>query len=192
MGFLRSICRIMFPWILYAVLTSELGVPLKYALLISLSYTLCTNYNSLRKKQIVSWITLLCFAVLLIGSFSKHNFYVEKNPWVVSNFVLTLIAFGSVIFQKPFTMQYAREFVSKEKWQHPLFFQINLRLSMAWGLIFFITFLCHVLIICKHELHFYLRFIIYGLIFLGVLFTVRYPSICREKYRRQQVIASSL
>jgi len=65
-----------------------------------------------------------------------------KVNWVVSHLgllvhaVLAAMVWISLLIGKPFTIQYAREQVSQEKWQHPVFIRINQILSCVWGLIF--------------------------------------------------------
>ena len=51
----------------------------------------------------------------------------------MSNVALTVIAFGSILFRVPFTLQYAREEAPRELWDNPAFIRTNYVISAFWG-----------------------------------------------------------
>jgi hypothetical protein len=51
---------------------------------------------------------------------------------------LTLIVFGSVLLNRPFTEGYAREQAPKQIWNTPAFHAFNRKISSVWGLAFLV------------------------------------------------------
>lgn len=49
---------------------------------------------------------------------------------------LLLIVLASIALRQPFTLQYAREQVSRELWSTPAFVRTNYRITFAWALAF--------------------------------------------------------
>ena len=52
------------------------------------------------------------------------------------NVTLMAIAWGSLLFGAPFTIQYAREQVPPELWRSPVFLRINQYITAVWGVDF--------------------------------------------------------
>ena len=53
------------------------------------------------------------------------------------------IVLVSIMLDRPFTMQYARERVAREYWQTPLFLAINRRITLVWAAAFAALVLVH-------------------------------------------------
>lgn len=49
---------------------------------------------------------------------------------------LTLVVLASIALRQPFTLQYARESVSRERWDNPQFLRVNYVISTAWAAAF--------------------------------------------------------
>ncbi|HEX4016844.1 MAG TPA: hypothetical protein VHX15_08910 [Frankiaceae bacterium] len=77
---------------------------------------------------------LVVLAIVRPGDVGTWGRYAQA----VAHGSLTLIVFGSVLFNRPFTEPYAREQASKELWGSPVFRAFNRRLSAMWGLAFLV------------------------------------------------------
>jgi hypothetical protein len=134
-----SILKGFLPWILYSIFYGSSPKKFIIALLIALVSSVVFEWQSLKDKFILSWTTLIYFSLLLMVTLIFHWEWLQINIWLVSNFILAAMAFGSSCIGKPFTIQYAKKIASEDKWNHPLFVQINYILTNIWGLIFLLT-----------------------------------------------------
>ena len=83
-------------------------------------------------------VTIVFFVGLIIAGVvvgARDKDFMDNYAQVFSMAVLSAIAFGSLLFT-PFTEQYAREMVSPNDWNTPLFKRINRVLTLMWGLVF--------------------------------------------------------
>jgi hypothetical protein len=55
---------------------------------------------------------------------------------------LAIIVLISLLIRRPFTLQYARETVPQEFWNHPIFIRTNNIISAAWLLCFIVSAAC--------------------------------------------------
>jgi len=95
---------------------------------------------------------------------------------------LVAITLGSILVGRPFTLQYAREQVPRERWTHPLFLAANRRISAVWALAFVIETVCGALIAWAPEVPPLLPVVVNALALVGaVAFTVEYPKRVRAQ-----------
>lgn len=133
---LKEIIQSFLPWILYFILVGDTQLRLDIAILVAAVTTIFFEFNALKKFFILSWGTLMFFIFMTVAVVILRNKWVAQHAWLFSNGALTLIAWISILLRCPFTIQYAKEQVSADKWQHPLFLKINYLLSAVWGLMF--------------------------------------------------------
>lgn len=114
------------------------------------------------------------------------NKWVLDHEWIFSTGTLALICWVSILIRKPFTIQYAKETVEKDKWNHPLFWKINYILSAFWGFIFLFHLSIHFV-----EIYFFsinslvANFLSYGSTIFAILFTTWFPDWYKTKYVKQ-------
>jgi hypothetical protein len=104
-------------------------------------------------------------AVVLIRAFSRHRVHLfdvvgvvyfggmlvllavirpgDVDTWgryaqAVAHGSLTVLVFGSILINRPFTEPYAREQVPAEHWDDPDFHAVNRKISAVWGLAFLV------------------------------------------------------
>lgn len=136
---LKDVIKSFLPWILYFILVDQKQQQLDIAIIIAAITSIIFEFKGLKKGFILSWGTLIFFIFMFISVIILRNQYIIKYAWIFSNGALALIAWISILIHKPFTIQYAKEKVSKDKWEHPLFLRINYLLTTVWGLIFSIA-----------------------------------------------------
>jgi carotenoid cleavage dioxygenase len=142
---LKNIFLGFLPWILYFTLLGKAPSQLHFAITVAAITAIVLELKSLKKGFILSWGTLIFFVFLYIAVVILKNAWIAQHEWIFSNGMLSLIAFGSLAIQCPFTLQYAREQVPEEKWQHPVFIRINFILTTAWGFAFLLSLGLHII-----------------------------------------------
>lgn len=130
-----SILRGFMPFILWWILGRQ--IPLQWALWVSAGVAVIEIARTLRERGPEA-IKLLdgCSTALFVG---LAVYVTLANPQVspfpihmAINGGLAVIAIGSMLVGKPFTLQYAREQVSPELWNSPLFLRTNYRITAVW------------------------------------------------------------
>jgi lysylphosphatidylglycerol synthetase-like protein (DUF2156 family) len=187
---LKEILRSFLPWILFFLLTGHTQQQLDVAIIVAAVTSIIFEVNALRKGFILSWGTLIFFIFMVIAVILLRDQWVAKYSWIFSNGALALIAWISIFIRKPFTIQYAKEQVSKDKWQHPLFIKINYLLTAAWGLIFLISIGLHIIRIYYPEFCGSIYEVIsYVPSIFGIWFTAWFPNWYKGKYIRENTHA---
>lgn len=141
---MKGLIQSFIPWIFYFVLAGDSQFQLDMAIIVAAVTSLYFDRKDLKKGFILSWGTVLFFLFMLISVVCMKNKWIAHHAWIFSNGTLALIAFGSLAIRIPFTIQYARDQVSPDKWQHPVFIRINFILTGVWGLSFLAAIGLHV------------------------------------------------
>jgi hypothetical protein len=77
--------------------------------------------------------------LILLAALQPHNIDTwGRYAQAVAHGSLTVIVFGSILIDRPFTEPYAREQVPKQYWNSPDFRAVNRKISALWGLAFLI------------------------------------------------------
>jgi hypothetical protein len=133
-----SIILAFLPFIVFALLQDRLGSPNALLATTAVAAVLVARQVVVLKKspKILECGSLVLFALLAA---------VTRLPQVHLGLVavklcvdvgLFAIVIGSLAVGKPFTLQYAREQVSAEIAQNPLFLAVNIKITAAWALAF--------------------------------------------------------
>ena len=176
----------LFPWILYSLMINYLHINAIYSAITSIIVTLLLGLSYLKKCYIISWIVLINLSFVLLLELFLPGTYIQRDPWLLSSLILSMIAWISIAIHKPFTMQYARESLPKEKWIHPSFIRINKMVSLTWAIIFSLSFFLHVMIMENLLNYIVLTKMIFILTAVGIVFSIYYPKHARQKIRQQK------
>lgn len=172
-----DIIKSILPWILYAILPGKTLNELKFSLTIAAIASLIFEYPYLKKGFVLSWGTLFFFSFMFIAVVLFQHEWIAKHAWIFSNGTLALIAWISILLRQPFTIQYAKERVASDKWQHPIFIKINNILSATWGFIFLYAFILNILRVYFPSLmHWSLELSTYVLTGFGIWFSAWFPD----------------
>lgn len=133
---LKGILQSFLPWILFFALIGNSPSQIDLAIFVAMLSSIFFEWSGLRKGFILSWGTLAFFFFLVVTVILLKEPHVMQYIWIISNGSLALIALLSLAIRKPFTTQYAKEKTSADKWENPLFIQINFILAWVWGIIF--------------------------------------------------------
>ncbi len=176
-----SIVRTLLSWALYAVLVDMMKFKISYAAFIAIVVSILLNYKLLYKGFILNWVILICLFLVLIMGLIGRDSIITKDPWMMASGILAVIAWGSLLIKKPFSLQYAKNSIASDKWQHPLFVRINQIVTMIWGLIFTIGFSLHLFIFLQPGEHGFIIILIYLLSIVGIVLTISYPKYACNK-----------
>ncbi|MGH9079557.1 MAG: hypothetical protein ACRDYE_05690 [Acidimicrobiales bacterium] len=131
------------PWIIFSVIegpgrfAAAAGAAFGAALLI-----LLVGVAIAIRAKLLDLAAIAFFAILLaLGLTVGHDAYAWLERWSgeISNVMIVLVALGSVLVRRPFTLQYAREMTDRDYWESPLFLHINYVLTWVWIGSFFVT-----------------------------------------------------
>ena len=131
------------PWIIFSVIegpgrfAAAAGAAFGAALLILLVGVAIGSGAKLLDLAAIAFFALLLVLALTVG----HDAHAWLEAWSgeISNVMIVLVAVGSVVARRPFTLQYARETTDRDYWDTPLFLHINYVLTWVWIGSFFVT-----------------------------------------------------
>ena len=106
----------------------------------------------------------------------------------MSNVALTLIAFGSILFRQPFTLQYAREEAPRELWDNPAFIRTNYVITAFWGGAFLVTALAGAYgdLVLKNSNNLWTGWVIQTVaLLIAIQFTEWYPKVVQGQSPRR-------
>lgn len=175
------------PWIVFGILAGHSLISLEIALIVSTILSVLVNYKDLKKKMLVSWVTLIYFVVVSILIIGLQVYAVIPYIGIASNAVLTLIGFGSLAIGMPFTLQYARQEVPKEKWDNPDFIHINNVMTAVWGVLFLIGLVNSLIqFVYPDALGIIGDALMYIVIVVGIVFNMKYPPYIKQKIQERR------
>lgn len=163
-------------WLVYFLLRafchcSQAGA----ALIVILASILVYWRNLFQRRYLMSWLNQLLFALIYLNAAHIHSRFFEDYTTAISYSLFAIVGVGSLLINKPFTLQYARMSVSPERWSNPLFLRINFTLSAVWSAVFVFNAAVNSFAISEDSA-WILRCLSVSLTSLAVIFTVEYPA----------------
>ena len=121
------------PWILFLFLPTDGWEPLKRAVAICLAASLIFGWKALRKGFILQWATVLFFLACTVSFYGfRWVALAEQMDWVANGFLAGVI-WLTVLIGKPFTLQYARADLPKERWNDAGLIRGCRFIAVFWG-----------------------------------------------------------
>ena len=139
-GFLRSPAAGIAPWILMSILSGP--GRFEYAAGAALSLMLLVMWVGARRGIKIHSLEVfgaLFFALFVVlGIVGPRHLIEWLELWAgeLTNGTLAAFALGGLLVRRPFTMSYARDTVSAEHWDTPLFKRVNYVLTAVWAATF--------------------------------------------------------
>ena len=180
------------PWIAYSILMDFMKGQHVTAIVIVLLLNFIVEYKELKKGYILPWGTTIFYSLILVATFFISPMWLEVHGSLLANSGIAVIAIVSLIINKPFTLQYARETVPSEYWQTTLFLRINQIITGVWAL----GFVCNVLLNLWELNTALVNNVFYQVItylpsILSIYFTKFFPSWYKEYYRNTLIKKSA-
>ncbi|MCP4177923.1 MAG: hypothetical protein GY756_09165 [bacterium] len=168
------------PWIIYGIASHFMIQPI--AIIIPLIYFFTAGgITKLKKKMLIDWLTVIWLIAIFTLSFIP-NFPLNEYKWIILNFALAVMAWISISIRTPFTMQYAKQKVSEDKWNSPIFIKINYILTSVWAIIFTLSIIIRIVLKNNPSL---ISTTTTVLVIVGVLISMKFPAIYSNLYNRR-------
>jgi hypothetical protein len=169
------------PWISFGLLAGETMESLSIALFAGLILTVVLGYKGIRKGYLFPVVSLGFFVVTSVLVVLFHNVVVATYLGMLAYGTLSVLAWGSIIARHPFTIDYARESVSEERRNTPLFYSVNLTLTTVWAVLLTIDLGMAGLKKVIHGWGLLLTIIPWVCLASGIVFTLWYPGYARAR-----------
>jgi len=126
------------PWILFLFLPTNSWDQLQRAVVICLVLSVISGYKALYKGFILQWATLAFFLFCLISFYAFNWVELAKRMGLIANGFLDGIIWFTVLTGKPFTLQYARAELPKERWNDEGLIRSCRTIAIFWGILLLI------------------------------------------------------
>ena len=123
------------PWIFFSIFYGTTPDSMLMGSLGALILTGVFNLKELKQGFLLPWVAGSFFFLLILNHYYGKLLWLEQHTLVLMNSVLAFSIWISMLFAKPFTLQYARLEVMPIYWRHPLFLKINWSLTAIWALL---------------------------------------------------------
>ena len=136
------------PWFLFTIIADHGTLKLASVASVVIAVGVCVHSarDGGRPKMIefAAVATFIAFTIVAFVADPSVTHWLTRYARAVAAGVLALLVFGSLLFV-PFTEEYAREAVPRERWSSPRFKAINRRLTVMWGGVFAVMTVSHVI-----------------------------------------------
>jgi hypothetical protein len=191
MGILLSLT----PFILFAVLSrlvpTELG--LLAAAVLSLALVLRERLRPGGSIKVLEGGTVLLFGSLALYTWLVGASWTLVGVRLAVDVGLFVIALGSILIRMPFTLQYAREQVPQEFWEHPAFWATNYAITGVWTAAFAVQVLADLVLIYLPAVPAWIAIAaIVGSLAFAIWFTGWYPALQRRRAQERAAAGGSV
>ncbi len=169
------------PWLAFLFIAHGSLFRLKLGLIIALVLSIGMGITRLH-RGVILWVGLVFFTCATLAVIVFNNTWAVKYMGIIASGVLAVSTWLTVIFCKPFTMDYAKEHAEPSLWNSPMFIRTNMILTSAWGT----TFTINAILAWGKMEHFILpesgyEIISYTVMLGTAAFTSWFPSYIRRK-----------
>ncbi len=126
------------PWLLFMVLPTDGWEPLRRAVALCLVASIVFSWKTLRKGFILQWASLAFFLFCTIALYGFAWVWLAKHMGIIANGFLNGIIWCTILIGKPFTLQYARADLPKERWYDEGLIRSCRFIAIFWGMLLFI------------------------------------------------------
>lgn len=131
-----SIAKPFIVWAAYPALIEQFGGDHMRAALACLALIIVISFDNLRRGFIIDWTAVAFFLVVSAVEFTLGRQWIFSQPLILISATYALVATGSLLLGKPYTLQYARQRTPEDYWSESSFVTINYHLTAMWTAIF--------------------------------------------------------
>jgi hypothetical protein len=169
------------PWLAFLFIAHDSLFRLKLGLTVALVLSIGMGLARLH-RGVILWVGLTFFSCATLAVNVFNNMWAVKYMGIIASGTLAVSTWLTLIFRKPFTMDYAKEHTEPSLWNSPMFIRTNMMLTAAWGT----TFTINAILAWGKMEHFILSESVYEIIsytlMLGTAgFTSWYPGHIRQQ-----------
>ncbi len=121
------------PWILFLFLPTDGWDPLRRAVAICAAASVLFAWKMLRRGFILQWATLAFFVSCTVAFYGFRWIWLARHMGIVANGFLAGIIWFTVLIGKPFTLQYARADLPRERWHDEGLIRGCRSIAVFWG-----------------------------------------------------------
>jgi len=173
------------PWILFLFLSGHTLAGLERSIVICIVASLTFGFRELSKGFLLQWGTLFFFVFCAVTVNLMKLVAVAENMGTLANGFLAALIWITVLTGRPFTLQYARADLPKERWSDPRLVRACRLIAIVWALL---------LTLSASVSYFRTLFpglfsdrvyldISLGVILGGIVFTFGYKKLERDKHK---------
>ncbi|MEU4231885.1 hypothetical protein AB0F17_46960 [Nonomuraea sp. NPDC026600] len=183
------------PWILYAIIATsdEWRWGAITGLVIALVLVLVDRRSGRAwDEMVIESSAAVFFACLTVLSLVDPHSFLTPYGSALVNVWLAGTAWGSLAIRKPFTLGIARTMAPKEVWESPVFYRINVVITLAWAIAFTVAAvsLTFVLSAAPHATAVVIAIKVLSFV-IPAVFTARYPKVIQARARRTAATSPS-
>ena len=187
MAFLKLLLAFL-PWLAFLAIAHGSLFRLKLGLAVALLLSVAMGIGKLH-RGVILWVGLSFFVFATLAVVAFNDMWTVQHMGILANGTLAASTWLTVVFRRPFTLDYAREHVDPSLWNEPSFIRTNMVITSVWAAVFTVN---AVLAWGKME-HLLLSDLAYEVLSYALLvataaFTVWYPKQVR---RRRELNAAS-
>ena len=169
------------PWLLFLFLSGHSLASLERATIISLVASLAFGFRELKQGFILSWGTLLFFAMCVIMVNLFHVMWVAMYMDLLSNSALALVMWLTLLMGKPFVLQYARRDLPVERWNDPGMIHGCNQMTIVWASLMSVSVLLS--IIRRSSLFHFPGWVYFGLSLVIIISGLAYTTVFKRQKR---------
>jgi len=121
------------PWILFLFLPTDGWDPLRNAVVICLAASVVFAWKALRNGFVLQWATLVFFFFSTLSLYGFRWIWLAEHMGIVANGFLAGVIWFTVLIGRPFTLQYARADLPKERWHDEALIRGCRSIAVFWG-----------------------------------------------------------
>jgi hypothetical protein len=187
MAFLKLLLAFL-PWLAFLVIAHSSLFRLKLGLAVALLLSVAMGIGKLH-RGVILWVGLSFFVFATLAVVAFNDMWTVRHMGILANGTLAASTWLTVVFRRPFTLDYAREHVDPSLWNEPSFIRTNMVITSVWAAVF----TANALLAWSKMEHLLLSDLAYEVLSYALLvataaFTIWYPKQAR---RQREFIAAS-
>ncbi len=123
------------PWIAFLIIARDTLHRVEIGLVAALILSVAMAVFRLH-RGIIMYVGLIFFTAATVAVIGFHNMWTIRHLGVLANGALAIGSWITLLINKPFTLDYARQHTDPAKWHDPLFIRVNELLTTVWAATF--------------------------------------------------------
>lgn len=123
------------PWVIFSITVNHSTNRIIEASFVAIICLIIIDFKQLKKLFLFPVCSVIYFIFTAFNAYFNIIPLLNSSQIMISNIALACIVWGSIIIQKPFTLQYAKEEVEEKYWTSPIFKKTNWYLTFSWAVI---------------------------------------------------------
>lgn len=131
MSFLKLLLSFA-PWIAFLIIARDTLLRVEIGLVVALVVSIVMAVLRLH-RGIIMYVGLIFFTGATIAVLGFENIWTIRHLGVLANGALAIGSWITLLINKPFTLEYARQHTDPAKWNDPVFIRVNELLTAVWA-----------------------------------------------------------